>query len=175
MTQREKIIKAIEETGFDEYREIKSSDIIFSQDVFNSCKQNICGNYSQNYSCPPLSGDMDENKARFLKYDNAIIINKIVFLGNYYELMKKSTQDVNELLIELRKKLENEPVMIAGPGGCDICKECAAKTNEPCRFPEKKRYSMEGSGMDIVGMSLKLNMTYNAGDKKVGFFMIVLY
>lgn len=79
------------------------------------------------------------------------------------------------LLNELRKKQKALPVMIAEPGVCDLCDECAAKIDEPCRFPEKKRYSMEGSGMDIVSMSRKENMTYNGGDKKVGFFMIVMY
>ncbi|MBC3804017.1 DUF2284 domain-containing protein [Acetobacterium fimetarium] len=172
---REKIINAINEVGFDEYKEISSSDIIFADAVFASCKANTCGNYGQNYSCPPLSGDMAENKQRFLKYAHAIIINKIVFLGKYYEKMEESGAQVAELLDQLRQKLEDEPVMIAGPGGCNLCKECAAKLSEPCRFPEQKRYSLEGSGMDIVSMSRKLGMTYNAGDKKVGFFMMVLY
>lgn len=172
---RETIISAIEEAGFDEYREIKSSDIIFSDDVFKSCKQNTCGNYGQNYSCPPLSGDMQENSARFTKYENAIIINKLMFLGNYYELMEQSGKDVGVMLDDLRQKLKDEPVMIAGPGGCTLCKECAAKTGEPCRFPDERTYSMEGSGMDIVSMSRNFNMTYNGGNKTVGYFMIVMY
>lgn len=67
-------------SAFDEYREIKSTEIIFSDDVFASCKQNTCGNYGKNYTCPPLSDMMDENKARFLEYNNAIIINKSYFL-----------------------------------------------------------------------------------------------
>ena len=29
--------------------------------------------------------------------------------------------------------------------------------------------------MDIVKMSMKFNMTYNAGNHKIGFFMIVMY
>ncbi|PKM48432.1 MAG: hypothetical protein CVV01_03525, partial [Firmicutes bacterium HGW-Firmicutes-6] len=116
-----------------------------------------------------------ENKARFLKYDHAIILNKIMFLGEYYEQMEASTLAVLALLDQLRDKLENEPVMIAGPGGCNLCAECSAKTDEDCRFPDKRRYSLEGSGMDIVTMSRKLGMTYNGGDKKVGFFMMVLY
>ncbi|MBC3798091.1 DUF2284 domain-containing protein [Acetobacterium tundrae] len=172
---RDKIINAINEVGFDEYKEISSADIIFADAVFASCKANTCGNYGLNYACPPLSGDMEENKQRFLNYDHAIILNKIMFLGEYYEKMEDSMTEVFERLDELRQKLKDELVMIAGPGGCNLCKECAAKTSEPCRFPEKKRYSMEGSGMDIVSMSRKLGMIYNAGDKKVGFFMMVLY
>ena len=172
---KQEIIDAILEVGFDEYREIKSSDIIFSEDVFKSCAQNTCGNYGTNYSCPPLSGDMEENKGRFLKYENGIIINKVMYLGKYYELMEQSGKDVHELLNKLREKLKDKPVMIAGPGGCDLCEKCACQTKEPCRFPDQRRYSMEGSGMDIVSMSRALGMTYNGGDKKVGYFMMVMY
>ena len=69
---RDEIIEAIKESGFDEYREISSSDLIFDESVFASCAENKCGNYGSNYSCPPLSGDLKENQARFLKYDHGI-------------------------------------------------------------------------------------------------------
>lgn len=172
---RDDIIKAIDEAGFDEYKEISSADLIFSEDVFGECAKNTCGNYGKNHSCPPLSGDMEENKARFLKYDNGIIINKIVDMGEFYEKMQSATREAGEALQKLRDLLEGQPVLVAGPGGCRICKTCAAIDNEPCRFPEKKQYSMEGSGMDIVSMSRKFNMIYNAGDHKLGYFYIVMY
>ena len=172
---RDKTITSINEVGFDEYREIPATDIIFAEAVFASCQANSCGNYGQNYSCPPFSGDIDEYKARFLKYDHGFILNKIMFLGEHYEKMETTTMEVLALLDKLRNKLAAEPVMIAGPGGCNLCAECSAKTGEDCRFPDKRRYSLEGSGIDIVTLSRKLKMTYNAGDKKVGFFMMVLY
>lgn len=172
---REKIIAAIEAVGFDEYREIEATELIFSEDVFASCKANTCGNYGKNHSCPPLSGDMQKNRNRFTAYKQAIILNKIMFLGNYYEKIEACGHTVAHLLNCLREILSDEPVLIAGPGGCDHCDPCAAKTDEPCHFPDQKRYSMEGSGMDIVTLSRRLNMTYNGGDKKVGFFMVVMY
>ena len=49
---RDKIINAINAVGFDEYKEISSSDIIFADAVFASCKTNTCGNFGQNHSCP---------------------------------------------------------------------------------------------------------------------------
>ena len=176
MDLREEVIQAIEEAGFDEYKEIDpAKDIIFSEAVFAACAENKCGNYGKNHSCPPLSGDMEENKARFLKYDHAIIINKIVDLGKRYEKMATAGLKVKEAFEKLCKILEDRPVMLAGAGGCSICKKCAAQTGEPCRFPDKRRYSMEGSGMDIVKMSIAQKMTYNGGDHKLGFFMMVLY
>ena len=172
---RDKIIKVIEDAGFDEYKEIGVEEIIFSEDVFAQCARNTCGNYGKNYTCPPASGTMEENKARFLKYKNAIILNKIVFLGEFYEFLKESGKEPRRLLDIVREELNDEPVMIAGGGGCKLCPECAAKTDEPCRFPDKRQYSMEGSGMDIVSMSIKLKMTYNAGNRSVGFFSIIMY
>ena len=172
---RDDIIAAIEEAGFDEYKEISSDDLIFDQSVFGECAKNTCGNYGKNHCCPPLSGDMEENMARFKAYKNGIILNKIVDMGEFYEKMASSAQEAGETLNRLRKILEDKPVMIAGPGGCRVCKKCAAIDNEPCRFPDKRQFSMEGSGMDIVSMSRKFNMTYNAGDHKLGYFYIVMY
>lgn len=172
---RDEIIEAIDQSGFDEYKEIGAEDLIFSESVFKSCEENTCGNYGKNHSCPPLSGSMEENQARFLAYKNGIIINKIVDLGEFYEKMQSSAKEVEDCLDKLRKLVDGKPVMVAGPGGCRLCETCAAVTDEPCRFPDKRRYSMEGSGMDIVSMSRKFNMTYNAGDHKVGYFMLVMY
>lgn len=169
------IIQAIEDTGFDEYRVINASDIIFAEDVFKACAQNTCGNYNTNYACPPLSGDMAENKARFEAYRKGIIVNKVLDLGKYYEKMETSGKMFKEYLDKLREALKDKPVMIAGPGGCDLCKTCAAIDGTACRFPDKRRYSMEGSGMDIVAMSRTQNMTYNGGHHKVGYFGIVMY
>ena len=111
---------------------------------------------------------------------NRAVVSRIEGLGtNLLSVTVRARRGGNalswEMLDELRKKLADEDVMIAGPGGCRLCEVCAAKTNEPCRFPDKRHYSMEGSGMDIVSMSRKFNMTYNGGDKKVGYFMIVMY
>ncbi|MCL1913190.1 MAG: DUF2284 domain-containing protein [Eubacteriaceae bacterium] len=175
MSLEERIILAIEEIGFDEYVKIPTTEIIFSDAVFAQCAKNICGNYGQNHSCPPRSGTREENAARFLKYENAIVLNKLVTLGRRYEIMDESGQTPRSMLEELREKLKGEEARVAGGGGCRICPECSAKTDEPCLYPDERQYSMEGSGMDIVSLSRKLKMTYNAGNNRLGFFSIVLY
>lgn len=172
---KDRIIKAVQDAGFDEYALIEAEEIIFSEDVFKSCAQNTCGNYGMNYSCPPLSGTMEENKARFLNYSHGVILNKVLDLGKYYEKMEESGKVFQALLEKVREKLKDEDVMIAGPGGCDLCNECAAITGEACRFPENRRYSMEGSGMDIVAMSRQKQMTYNGGNHRVGYFAMIMY
>ncbi|MCR3921891.1 MAG: DUF2284 domain-containing protein, partial [Firmicutes bacterium] len=76
---------------------------------------------------------------------------------------------------ELRKEFAADDVFIMGAGPCTLCEKCTALTEDDCRFPEKTQYSMEGSGIDVVRMSMNKKMTYNAGAGRVGYFTLVLY
>ncbi len=170
-----KLQEIIEELGFDEYRNIPTSEIIFSEDVFSQCARNTCGNYHKNYACPPLSGDLETNKNRMLKYSRAFIVNKVVPMRTRAQ-MAEGMKTTAELITNLRKATEEmDNVMVVGPGGCNICKSCAAIDDEPCRFPDKTQYSMEGSGIDIVKMSQEQKMTYNGGERGLGYFFLALY
>lgn len=174
MMVRERLIKAFEEIGFDEHKEIKSEDIIFSQDVFRQCERNTCGNFNKNHACPPGAGSEEERKARVLKYENAFLLNKIVPIRTRQE-MTDSMLLIEEITKKLRKTFRDEDVSILGVGPCTLCESCTALVGEPCRLPDKKQYSMEGSGIDVVSMSMKQKMVYNAGAGKVGFFTLVLF
>lgn len=171
---KDRLIESFKEMGYDEYREIESNDIVFSQDVFNQCARNTCGNYGKNYGCPPKSGTVEERKARVLKYGSVFILSKIASIGSRKEMME-SMEMLDQINKKIRKAFEDEDVFIMGAGPCTLCKTCAAIDNEPCRFPTKIQYSMEGSGIDVVRMSMNHKMTYNAGKGKAGFFTLVLY
>ena len=53
---REELIKAIEQIGFDEYKELEIDDLVFSESVFSQCARNTCGNFGKNYSVLRLAG-----------------------------------------------------------------------------------------------------------------------
>jgi len=167
------IIQAVEECGFDEHKEMSSSELIFTKDVVDACLK--CRNSGKNYSCPPLSGSLEENIQRVLKYDHAMLINKIIPMPDSIEGYEQMNDQIKSSIGSLRKKLEAHPVEVRMGGGCDICEECGAVTGVPCRFPDKVRYSMEGCGMDICSMAKKFEMTYNAGSRGLGFFFLVLF
>ena len=170
----EKLIEAFIRLGFDEYRKISTGELIFSQDVFKQCEKNTCGNFGKNYGCPPLAGSEEERKLRVLSHRDAFVISKIVSFTSRKE-MQNSTELLNRIHRELRQEFEDEDVLIMGPGPCTVCKKCSAIDGLPCRYPEKTQYSLEGSGIDVVRMSKELNMTYNAGGGRIGFFSLVLY
>lgn len=171
---KNRLIEAFQEIGFDEFREIQSKDIVFSKDVIQQCAKNTCGNYNKNHGCPPRSGSEEERKARVLKYKDAFIVSKILPIGSR-KALKDSMEYLDNIINRLRKTFEGEDLLIMGAGPCTECKSCTALEDKPCRFPEKVQYSMEGSGIDVVRMSMNHKMTYNAGGGSIGFFILVLY
>lgn len=170
--EKELLIDTFKEIGFDEYKEIKTNDIIFSMDVFNQCARNTCGNFGKNHTCK--GGTVEESTARVSKYDNGFLISKIVPIRTRKEMMD-SLEIVDKSIKALRKAFKDEDVVVMGAGPCTFCESCTAIDGEPCRFPDKTQYSMEGSGIDVVRMSMNHKMTYNAGAGKVGYFTLVLF
>lgn len=169
---RDRLIESFKELAYDEFKEIALDDIIFSTDVFSQCARNTCGNFGAYYTCN--GGTIEESKERILKYKQAFLVNKIVELKRGKEMMEslKCVADTNDAL---RKAFEDEKVMLMGAGPCTICKTCAIREEKPCRHPDKIQYSMEGSGIDVVRMSINHKMTYNAGRGKIGYFSLVLF
>jgi predicted metal-binding protein len=89
--------------------------------------------------------------------------------------MQASIDELARIHRELRREFKDDDVLVMGAGPCRVCEKCAAIENQPCRFPDRTEYSMEGSGIDVVRTSKEQNMIYNAGGGKVGFFALVLY
>ena len=50
---KDRLVEAFRELGFDDYREIRVSDIPFAAEVFDLCAKNTCGNFGRNHGCPP--------------------------------------------------------------------------------------------------------------------------
>lgn len=171
---RERLVKTFSKLGCYEYCEIKTEELLFDKAVLDQCALNSCGMYGKNHSCPPKSGTIDTIKNRIYKYNYAFLINKIINL-NSMEEMTKSIEEFNKTLCRLRTEFESDNVLVMGAGPCKYCKECSALIDKPCLFPDKIQYSIEGSGINVVQMSIDKKMTYNAGNGKVAYFGLLLY
>jgi predicted metal-binding protein len=113
-------------------------DIVTDEKVREKCKVDT-SNYGKNYACPPFSPVITQFKKRnifiYLLYIQGKEIEK-------WDLLAK-------LIFDYGKKLEKELAgicLIAGP--CKLCKSCKAETAETCPFPQERRYSFTGVGLD---------------------------
>lgn len=124
-------------------------DYVNVEEFLEYCRQ--CNNYNCAWSCPSFDFDpVDYWKS----YDHFHVVGKKMILA------EEEKEDWENLLIQVKGKLTEElyeaerrhPGSISlSAGSCKICGEgnCSRKTGEPCRYPDKMRYSIEALGGNV--------------------------
>ena len=127
--------------------------------IEKACKEG-CVNYGKKWSCPPYSINFTTLSK---KYSKAILfvfstdLKYYVDIKNKYTALKAANVTLKVLIEKCVRSIEEQ---IDGysllSGSCRLCKKCACKTNEKCRKPEKMRFSMEASGLNVVELCEEL-------------------
>ena len=123
------------------------------------CKQ--CSNYNRIWSCP--SHDFDP-ETYFAAYSQIMIVGHKIILPEELtrKVLTKEEQEplLKDLLTEPKLTLDKEMLSLEkqhpgsralSGGSCLYCSPgtCARISGEPCRFPEKMRYSIEALGGNV--------------------------
>ncbi len=127
------------------------------EEFLECCK--VCGNFDRKWSCP--SYDFDPVKDYWEKFDSLYVVGKKMVLteeekDNWENLMEEvKGQLTKELFMEEEKRPGSRSL---SAGSCHICGEdnCSKPLGEPCRFPEKMRYSIESLGGNVGLTASKL-------------------
>ncbi len=164
------------------YLEINRKDIIFDPKVQTYCvSPNFhCPSYGHSWTCPPVAPYLEEGVSHYHKF---FLIYIQFDLKSYIEGKKKYPRRSEESIRNrffmknlLGDKLEKEVFQflnghqdllgekfILWDGFCRICfnkkdKGCNYDSGIPCRYPNKKRYSMEAVGIDVTSTVKNLNL-----------------
>lgn len=157
------------------YTEIKFRDIIFDPEVQSYCVNSNfkCPNYNHSWACPPEAPYLEKEVSTFNKF---FLIYYKCDLNKHIEKEKLKHPNQSEKRIKnkllmtnfLRDKLEQEifeflnefqdnckQKFVLWDGHCRVCynildKDCSYDSGEPCRYPDKIRYSMEAVGIDVT-------------------------
>lgn len=120
------------------------------EEFLECCK--VCGNYDRKWSCP--SYDFDPVEDYWKQFEHLYVVGKKMILteeekDNWENLM---TEVKAQLTAELFEEEEKHP------GSCHICGEdnCSKPLGQPCRFPDKMRYSVESLGGNVGLTASKL-------------------
>ena len=122
-----------------------------------------CPNFGTVWSCPSLSFDVDTYLSDFTWVNilcAKIILNdrvtadadtpdKIKSTG--WEILLAVKLDMEEKLRRLEKSIPGSVSLSSG--GCNLCKECSRKDGQPCRQPDKMRYSLDAFGFDLTAIA----------------------
>lgn len=117
-----------------------------------ACKDG-CVNYDKKWSCPPCSKSYlnIENK-----YSSACLLCFYTDLKHYNDIKNKylAVKAANVTLKSLVEKCARDLEAYTGgysllSGSCRLCKPCQRKLNLSCKNPDKMRYSMEATGLNV--------------------------
>ena len=164
------------------FTEIHFRDIIFDPKVQTYCiSPNFkCPSYGHSWACPPVAPYLEQELSQYKKF--YLVFSKFdlyKYVKEEKERHPKRSEDSirNEFFMKnfLRNKLEQEIHLfidksqnsykerfILWDGFCRICfnkkdNGCTYDSGNPCRYLDKKRYSMEAVGIDVTNTVKKLN------------------
>ena len=100
-----------------------------------------------------FSGDKDILCARIILGNDVITEadtkEKIRAVG--WEILLSVKLGMEEKLRRLEKHIPGSVSLSSG--GCNLCKECSRKDGQPCRQPDKMRYSLDAFGFDLTAIT----------------------
>lgn len=128
------------------------TDYYESEKIEIACKEG-CSNYGNKWSCPPYSkAFLDIEK----KYSKAFLLcfstemNYYSDVKNMYLAVKAANVTLKTLIERCARSIEeytNGYSLLSG--SCRLCKPCQCKNKHPCKHPDKMRYSMEATGLNV--------------------------
>ena len=144
------------------------------------CAANLCGNYGRNWMCPPDAGDIHDLMSELRTYTYALVYQTVSELEDSYDFegMMEAGARHNQLMVDIREKLRDEPltrVLHLGAGGCRMCEVCGKRTGEPCRHPDLAVASLETYGVNVSKLAPTAGMKYINGQDTVTYFGAVLF
>ena len=137
-----------------------------------------CDNHKKKCSCPPF--DFDPIKL-CNSFDKMTVYGLKVTLDKDDEddvcgTLKKAKKQLDDYLLELELELTGAYSLSAG--SCELCGDepCTRSSDEPCRKPERMRYSIEAIGGDVSRTSkdlLKTEILWGDGENIPEYYMLV--
>ena len=162
-----------------EWALLSSGKLIFSPQLLEYCKSNVCGFYNKSWTCPPVCENMEEQREKIFSFENVFVFTTMHKLEDSfdYEGMTRGMKLHSLLTLEFKKRLSGLPVY--GAGSCHVCMDSDGNAScafpSPCPFPEKKIGSIEAAGINVTELSKAAGIAYNNGQNTVTYFSMALF
>ncbi|MDD6361431.1 MAG: DUF2284 domain-containing protein [Christensenellaceae bacterium] len=175
----EQLINIALGAGFSSAAIINVRDLVFDPYFRDCCKQNYCGKYGANYSCPPDCGTFSEMKNKITARSKALALQTLGRVPDISddEAVIRARAYHNEASFRLARILRLNPdeFVLAGAGYCALCNPCAVTENKPCRFPDKRYSCMSAYCVNVKDLAEKCGMPYQYADGVLPLFGLLAF
>lgn len=178
MKESEMLELAIRE-GFANAAIVNTEDIVFDPSFRPYCAENLCGQYSANYSCPPDCGTPEEMKARVLAHRRALVLQSMWQVRDYSDapVIKQAKKGHNaaELRVVKAMRQAGHDGLIVGASGCALCTPCAQTEGLPCKYPDLRFSCMSAYCVFVKKLADKCAMEYDCGEGLLALFGMYVF
>ena len=156
---------------------LSQSQIILSDSFREICRTGGCGGYGRCWVCPPHIGEIQELMAKVRAFPKALWYQSVGEIEDSFDFEGMMAAGHAHALLSQRihGALPPGEYLHLSCGGCHLCKTCAARENQPCRFPEKALHPLEGYGVDVYQTTKNTPLQYINGQNTVTYFGMVLF
>ena len=131
--------------------------LAFAPRVRASCVDNRCGHYGRNYMCPPSIDSLRSLPGLLAEFDAGWLLQRSEAMDVAHDPagLTRSKLGFHRSVLELEARVQaaGHPEALGFMGGCCVlCEPCALVTLEPCPHPAEARISLEGLGVDVLGL-----------------------
>ena len=152
-----KILERAGQMGFTESLAFDPGLLVPKQRTRDFCEEDKCGDYNNNYMCPPCVGSLEEIKGQLEEFHRGLLLrysrSMEVKKGN--KEITDSKAAFHNKILQLEEFMRGEGIEhmwgISG-GSCGLCEPCHARLSEPCLYPDKAKASLEALGIDVLDL-----------------------
>ena len=170
-------IQVAREIGFDEAAILRIDTLKPMQAVRDMCAADKCKAYGKNWTCPPECDTLEQCEGQMQSYRQGILVQTVGKLERTidtkgYAQAALRHRELFRAFTDLVRKVYPDALCL-GAGVCDLCGQCAYP--EPCRFPDKRIYAMEGYGLFVTQVCKDNQIPYYHGAKTIAYSACVLF
>lgn len=175
----EDMIRCALEEGFAAAEIMDTQDITFDPSFRSYCAENLCGQYTANYSCPPDCGSPEAMQAKILAHKKALVLQTLWEISDYSDRNRinpaKAAHNASQIRLAKRFQDEGCSGFPVGASGCSLCSPCRRTLNQPCPFPEDRHSCMSAYCIFVKKLAEKCGMAYSCRDGLLAFFGMYVF
>lgn len=157
------IVNFVRQLGIETCFEFGLEMLVPEERIRAFCLENKCGNYGNNYMCPPHVGSLEEIEIKVKKFRRGVLLQYVKFLDvkGDAEGVRQTKIDFHHKILRIEESLRLQGISeIWGMmgGNCELCDTCGAKMGKPCVYPDQARTSLEAIGVDVLALLDRLGL-----------------
>ena len=178
MLNKEILENGLAEFPLFSYGFIDPKTLDFTQRVRYICSSE-CPMYGKSWACPPAVGEVEDCRAKCLRYENCLLVSTLTEVSDIANLeetlaTRGDHEAITNSIADLMRAQGVSPYILSTEA-CAVCDRCAWLDGQPCRFPERMHPCVESHGINVIPAMEEIGIPFISGTNLVTWVSLLFY